>query len=483
MDAKNPVHTPGSYTLMRAEHVAVVCGCVVLSVVHAAEINWWRYAAAFWIIDIIGYIPGAIAYGRGRDRSLPLPAAYHIIYDVMHTYLTVGTGLAIWAYAIGGFEWSMLGAILHLSVDRGVFGNVFKPRIFSFEPVTAAWPVLAKALAREEPHMSAAPDRKPRMACNPATVIDHPSGFLALNERHRIFEAPGITGFIPYRERGSHYIVFGGVHSPLEERAELFDAFLRTADERRRRVVALQVRQDQVELFSGRGFTVNEFGTSFALDLERFSLEGSARVKLRNKISRARRKGLRVLELGHDVPRDRASFERLYNISRRWLADKGRAELDFLIGEIGTPDDNDRRIFLVVDAHDADVAFITYVPVWGARPGWLHDLTRRVPDAPPGAMEFCNAEAIARLRNDGCRYLHFGFTPFITQGHNPASANRFIAWGIEKLRLYGQFLYPAETQAQYKLKWGVDILDSEFIAARPMSARAILDVLTITKAL
>ena len=49
-----------------------------------------------------------------------------------------GTGVALWAYAIGGFEWAMLAVPIHLCVDRGVFGNTLKPIELSFEPRRAS---------------------------------------------------------------------------------------------------------------------------------------------------------------------------------------------------------------------------------------------------------------------------------------------------------------------------------------------------------
>ena len=136
----------------------------------------------------------------------------------------------------------------------------------------------------------------------------------------------------------------------------------------------------------------------------------------------------------------RSWFAKLDEISRLWLESKGKKELDFMVGEIGGPDDHDRRIFLVLDSSENPIAFISYVPVWGSeRPGYLHDLTRRIPDAPSGAMELCNAEAIARLRAEGVKYLHFGFTPFIIDGaesevvepadhpHHPVAAETWAA--------------------------------------------------------
>ena len=144
MDIKNPLHTPGTYGLARAEQIALMTLCAALLAWHWNEVNWWRAAAAFWAIDLVGYIPGAIAYRRrGGGR---IPAVYHHAYNFAHTYLVVGTGIALWMW-MSGPEWAMLAAPLHLSIDRGVFGNVFKPVALPFEPVAVpeAWPELLGA--------------------------------------------------------------------------------------------------------------------------------------------------------------------------------------------------------------------------------------------------------------------------------------------------------------------------------------------------
>src|SRR5205823_6069046 len=106
--------------------------------------------------------------------------------------------------------------------------------------------------------------------------------------------------------------------------------------------------------------------------------------------NRARAQGLTVVEVGKDVPRDAAWFDKLAAVSARWVESKGKKELDFMVGELGGPEDAERRIFVVLDPAGEAVAFISYVPVWGERPGYQHDLTRRLPDVPPGTMELCN---------------------------------------------------------------------------------------------
>jgi lysylphosphatidylglycerol synthetase-like protein (DUF2156 family) len=206
-------------------------------------------------------------------------------------------------------------------------------------------------------------------------------------------------------------------------------------------------------------------------------------MKLRNKIKRAEQAGLYVAEVGRDVPHDASTFALIDEISTAWLAEKGNRELDFMIGEVGGPNETQRRIFLVFDRDDQAVAFITYVPVWGDHSGYLHDLTRRRPFAPVGAMELCNREAITHFKEEGAAYLHFGFTPFIVDETEAAPASKVVNWIIRQLRAHGRVVYPAESQASYKLKWGTDLLEREYIAARPLSLRAVFDLGTLIRAL
>lgn len=133
MDAKNRFHTRETWLWTRAEFVVLMIVLSVLVVLHAREVFWGRFIFAFAIIDVIGYIPGAIAYRRhGGGRIAPL---YHHLYNITHSFLTGGAAIAVWAYAAGRFEWAMLAIPIHYLGDRGIFGNVYKPTSLAFEPV------------------------------------------------------------------------------------------------------------------------------------------------------------------------------------------------------------------------------------------------------------------------------------------------------------------------------------------------------------
>ncbi len=140
MDSKNRFHTPETWLWVRAEHLALIGVLVVLLFLHRDEVSWPRFVAAFVLIDLIGYIPGAVAYRRTRGgRIAPL---YHHLYNLTHSYLMAGLAVGLWAWTLGGFEWAMLAAPIHLSGDRGLFGNTYKPAELPFEPELVKGPAV-----------------------------------------------------------------------------------------------------------------------------------------------------------------------------------------------------------------------------------------------------------------------------------------------------------------------------------------------------
>jgi hypothetical protein len=136
MDTKNRFHTDQTWWWVRVEHVAVIAVGVALLARHAGEVRWGRFAAAFLLIDLVGYVPGAVAWRRAGGG--PIDPRFHHLYNLTHSYLVTGLCVAAWAAAVGGLEWAMLAVPIHLAGDRGLFGNTFKPASLSFEPAASA---------------------------------------------------------------------------------------------------------------------------------------------------------------------------------------------------------------------------------------------------------------------------------------------------------------------------------------------------------
>jgi lysylphosphatidylglycerol synthetase-like protein (DUF2156 family) len=290
----------------------------------------------------------------------------------------------------------------------------------------------------------------------------NPSAFLALNEGNSYFTIPGTPGVIAYRTGRRHLVQFGGPFAPDESYADLLAAFHAFAREGGRRVVAVQLQRTDAERYAQQGFTVNQIGASYALDLARFSLRGSAFVRLRNKVSRSFKAGLTVHEADAD---DHAGA--VHELDESWLRGKGKhaKPLEFLVGQLGGPVQEHRRLF--VGELDGRLAgYISFSPVYGEQSGWLHDLSRRLPDGPPGIMEAINTTAIDTFRAEGAGWLHFGFTPFT--GLDPElevdTSSRWFSWLVGQLAKRGAAVYPAVSQLAYKQKWKPHAVLPEYVA-------------------
>lgn len=298
---------------------------------------------------------------------------------------------------------------------------------------------------------------------------ENPSAFLAMNRDTRHFREPGIDGVIAYRTLGRRHLVqFGGAFAAVAQQAALLAAFRGFARRQRRSIISVQLTRSDAELYARQGFTVNQLGASYAKDLDRFSLGGRKFVPLRNKISRARRAGVTVAEVGVDDVPETALDAVLRRLDASWLHAKGRhvKELAFMVGERGGPGAPSRRLFLARSETGQVLAYISFSPVYGARAGWLHDLSRRAPDAPPGTLESIVVFAVERFRAEGARFLHFGFTPFT--GLRPECEmpghSRLMRRIVGLLAGHGAKIYPAADQLAYKEKWSIDHVEPEYIA-------------------
>ena len=319
-----------------------------------------------------------------------------------------------------------------------------------------------------------------------ARRAENPSAFLALNDETCHFTVDGVDGVIAYRLAGRRTIVqFGGVFAepdPSPARALLLAAFLDFAHVQRRKVVAVQLMRQDAELYATYGFTVNQFGADYARELAGFNLRGKKHMQLRNKVSRARRAGVSVVEA--DTDRHGPQLE---EIDRAWLRSKGRhvKELKLMVGQRGGPAQPSRRLFAALDEAGNVLAYVSFSPVYGTQSGWLHDLSRRRPGAPPGVLELIVVTAIEMFAAERASYLHFGFTPFtnLSPEHECASASRVAACILRFVAKHGSAIYPAASQLAYKEKWGLDLVQPEYIAFQGrISLRRIWSLLRVTNA-
>jgi hypothetical protein len=137
MDAVNTFETPATYRALRAEYglLALAAGYTLWR--KRRSVRWPAAAALFLYNDLVGYLPGALAYRRSADGRVG--RRYYVAYNAAHSVLTASAVAATWSKARGP-EWALLAIPLHIGIDRGLFGNFMKPFSVAFEPrLHPAW--------------------------------------------------------------------------------------------------------------------------------------------------------------------------------------------------------------------------------------------------------------------------------------------------------------------------------------------------------
>jgi hypothetical protein len=133
LDSHNRFETRTTFAFARLEWLAALGVSITLAVMHLSEIRWAVFVGFFVIIDIVGYIPGAIAFRRSRTKQIP--RGYYVAYNIAHSLVTGALMVGLWAWLVRP-EWALLAVPIHLMGDRALFGNSLKPFGISFEPVT-----------------------------------------------------------------------------------------------------------------------------------------------------------------------------------------------------------------------------------------------------------------------------------------------------------------------------------------------------------
>ncbi len=158
MDSHNLFLTPTTYRWLRAEYAVALVAALVLAVIHLGDIRWPVFVAMFAYIDLIGYLPGAVAFRRAAGA--PISRVYFRLYNAMHSMVSAAAVALAWCLLVGP-EWALLALPIHLCGDRAVFGNFLKPFGVSFEPATH--PAYQELVNRYE-------QRTPRPALDDAVV-------------------------------------------------------------------------------------------------------------------------------------------------------------------------------------------------------------------------------------------------------------------------------------------------------------------------
>jgi phosphatidylglycerol lysyltransferase len=201
---------------------------------------------------------------------------------------------------------------------------------------------------------------------------------------------------------------------------------------RLRLVPAFMAISDPVP-YSSRGFAVSEIADEAIVDLESFSLLGSARASLRHSCSAALRAGLTV------EPYLRWMDGQLAEISREWLRTKRGGELGFTLSRhrdvADQLADGSAEIWVVVDSRRRVQAWCTWRSYRNGQARVL-DVMRRRPAGPNPSMDYLISSCLEYYRDVGVVQASLASVP---RDHGPLADRIYPS---RSLRAYKEKFVP-----------------------------------------
>ena len=256
MDSVNTFETPNTRLMARGEYFFLLLISVGITLYHWDEVRLIPLLILFSYIDIIGYVPGAIAY---RQLNGNVPKIFYYLYNINHNFVTASIVALAWCYFVE-VEWALMGIPIHLFGDRSLFGNQFKSRQFSFEPLKHP---LYENFETEFFHSRLLPLKtisKDKLKLIMEKYGCHASLNLVFNKDTNVYYLNNVIGFIPYRDDGHCLFVFTGIVAPEDKWELLLDRFIQYAEKNGRKIVCIQLRNEQAKFFERKGFSLNQMG-------------------------------------------------------------------------------------------------------------------------------------------------------------------------------------------------------------------------------
>ncbi|MBL3553215.1 bifunctional lysylphosphatidylglycerol flippase/synthetase MprF [Rhodovulum sulfidophilum] len=427
-----------------------------------------RALAAFWLAVAVMEAGAAVALVQGVDLDravllatgalllLPFRHAFH-----RHTMLSHATLTPAWAALIvaliAGFGFMLFFAHKETPYAHELWWqfavNERAPRALragllgSLVLGLGALLILLRA-----PRVAAEPPAREDLdrAARIAAGGDNPDAGFALTGDKSILVSDDGRAFVMFAVSGRSWIAYGGPVGPADAAEDVAFAFVDAARRAGARPAFYEVRAADVPVMLDLGLSLHKMGEEAVVDLTAFSLEGSARKKLRAAHARALRDGL---SLGWAEPPHAPAFlAELGVVSEAWLSAKRAREKGFSVGRFD-PDWLNRWPVATVRQDGRVVAFAN-VLVTDSRAQAAIDLMRHVEHAPSGTMEFLFTALMLRLKEEGHAAFSLGMAPL--SGLSPERSRRLWDRFGALIYRHGRSFYNFEGLRAFKAKFDPD---------------------------
>lgn len=384
---------------------------------------------------------------------LPCRSYFHRKASLMAQPLTIGwiaTYLAILVISIwlGLFSFKNVGFSTDLWWKFAMDGDASRYLRASVGAVMLMGFILvARLFSSAKPkHIQPTPEQlqqiKAAVEASPVTEAN-----LALLGDKSFLFSPSGKSFIMYAVEGESWIAMGDPVGDPTEFEELIWKFREASDQHNDWPVFYGVSTELLPLYLDGGFSLTKIGEEAVVPLTGFSLEGSARKRLRATVRKSERDGSSFEIIPREaVPTLMPHFK---SISDQWLGDKQGAEKGFSLGFFSEPYLLHYN-FAVVKFKNEIVAFAN---LWegGGKEELSVDLMRFSTSSPEGCMEYLFTKLMLWSSENGYKHFGLGAAPLSGLDKHPLAP----LWSRIGAEIYehGEHFYNFQGLRAYKEKF------------------------------
>lgn len=254
--------------------------------------------------------------------------------------------------------------------------------------------------------------------------------------------------FVGYRVAGHFALALGDPVGPGTELAASVTEFRDFCRQRGWRAGFHQVSGEHLSVYEALGFQWLKVGDDAIVDIENFTLTGSAMKEFRNTVNRLDRLGYRVERV--DPPLAEPLLADLERISDHWLEIPGHRERQFTLGRFEHWYVRATPAYVAFDADGHAVAFLNLVPSYDPALATV-DLMRRTPEQINGLMDYLFVKVFLDLKTRGIRSFSLGMAPLSGAGGGAAISldERVLHWALKRM----PFLFRADSLRRFKAKY------------------------------
>ncbi|WP_309620916.1 DUF2156 domain-containing protein [Salinibacterium sp.] len=206
--------------------------------------------------------------------------------------------------------------------------------------------------------------------------------------------------------------------------------FLRFCDANAWTPVFYGIHHDWAALLVDIGWSTTVVAEETIISPAAWDMTGKKWQDVRSSINRAAREGVQVT-WGTWAAFSPKITNQIAEISELWVVEKKLPELGFTLGGLDELRDSDVLLGVAIDESGHVQAVTSWMPTWsqGVLIGHTLDFMRRRADGMNGVMEFVIAEAAARAKRDGLRFLSLSGAPLavVPNGEHETPVDRILA--------------------------------------------------------